>query len=356
MQGNNSMSASITRQLQGESKVVRAFWYFYLTNMYGDVPLVTSTDYTINAGIARSPKVTIYQQIISDLTDAKSMMATNFIDATDTTVTTDRTRPNKWAASALLARTYLYTGNYQDAKTESDSLIGNPLFSLLNDLGSVFKANSMEAIWQIGIPLPTNYNTPDALQFILLTTPGNNGSCCAISPQLLNSFEPGDSRRSIWIDSLQTTAPLTNYYYPFKYQVQSGTDVTEYVMALRLAEQYLIRAEAEANGAGNGINAAVSDLNVIRNRAGLSNYAGLTDKTSVLNALLHERQVELFTEWGHRWFDIIRTNSADTIMGAPGNVCQFKGGSWNPDGHQQLFPIPQSEILRDVNLTQNSGY
>ena len=153
------------------------------------------------------------------------------------------------------------------------------------------------------------------------------------------------------------TAPNTNkqYYFPYKYKsYQSGKPVTEYYMVLRLGEQYLIRAEARAQQ-GN-ISGALADLNSIRNRAGLASYTGPTDNTSLLTAILHERQVELFTEWGHRWLDLKRTNTVNSIMGSPGNVCQAKGGTWNSDGHQAVFPIPLSEMNLNHNLTQNSGY
>jgi hypothetical protein len=72
------------------------------------------------------------------------------------------------------------------------------------------------------------------------------------------------------------------------------------------------------------------------------------------SAILHERQVELFAEWGHRWFDLIRTGTVNSVMGSPGNVCAMKRGVWN--ANDTLYPIPQSEIKNDVNLTQNLGY
>jgi hypothetical protein len=143
------------------------------------------------------------------------------------------------------------------------------------------------------------------------------------------------------------------YYYPFKYKIDSlGAPVSEYEMVLRLGEQYLIRAEAEANGTG-GTGAAISDLNVIRNRAGLPNYSGASDPTSVSNAIYHERQVELFTEWGHRWLDLKRTGMVDTVMGT-GGACAAKGGTWNTNW--QWYPISLYELQHDPNLQQNSGY
>jgi len=359
LQNNNALDKPVIKQLTGEAEFIRAFWLFYLTNCYGGIPMTVSTDYIINTSLTRTSQKDVYQQIITDLLDAQSKLNANFVNATDTVVTTtDRGRPTSWAATALLARTYLYNKDYPNAIIQASAVINQTsLFGLVTPLSNVFKANSGEAIWQLDIPLPTSTNTPDGNGFILQLTPVNNASttnCSALSSELLGAFEPGDKRDSSWVNVF--SAGGVNYYYPFKYQVYTGTAVTEDVMVLRLAEQYLIRAEAYAQQ--GKLSEAIADLNVIRIRAGLplSTLTSSSSQTDVLSAVLHERQVELFAEWGHRWFDLVRTNAVDTVLGAPGNVCQSKGGFWAPDGHQKLFPIPANEIFSDANLLQNEGY
>jgi hypothetical protein len=360
LQGNNSISPAIEQQLIGEAEFVRAFWLFYLTNCYGNIPIVTTTNYTINASIARSPQAQVYQQIVSDLTDARQKLNSNYVDNSDTATTTERTRPNKAVAEAFLARVYLYMGKYDSAEIFAAAVINNNSYQLCTNLSpamgsnSVFLMNSTEAIWQIAIPLPASGNTRDALYFILLGAPSSGQTnCTTISPQLLGAFETGDLRRKYWIDSVKSVPP--NYYFPYKYE-NITSSVTEYDMVFRLAEQYLIRAESEARQ--NDLTDAVSDVNVIRARAGLPPLVvGVnTNNNLILSQILHERQVELFTEWGHRWFDLIRTGAIDTVMGAPGNVYRAKGGigTWNPDW--ELYPIPPSERSLDPNLTQNQGY
>jgi len=361
LQNNKSIILTIANQLIGESKFVRAFWLFYLTNMYGDIPLVTTTDYTVTEKLARAPKSQVYLQIVKDLNDAVQLLNSNYVDPTDTIETSDRGRPTKWAASALLARVYLYTGKYDSAKYFSTQVINNTnLYRLCKNLSAqmgasnyVFQKNSTEAIWQLSTPLPDDYNTPDAEDFILTGEPGGGQlNCSTISPELLNSFEPNDLRRTNWIGTYNTSS--VTYYYPYKYQNATAT-VSEYVMVLRLAEQYLIRSEAEAN-LGDMADAA-NDLNIIRNRAGLGTSPILT-ATSTLpqadSAIMHERRIELFTEWGHRWFDLIRTAAIDSVMGGSAAVCKAKGGSWVSS--DQLYPIPQTEINNDANLSQNQGY
>jgi len=168
-----------------------------------------------------------------------------------------------------------------------------------------------------------------------------------LSPFLINSFELNDLRKIKWTNSV--TINGTTYNYPYKYKsAVNGSPVSEYLMVLRLAEQYLIRSEARAQQ--NKINEAKSDLNLVRARAGLPNTTA-NDKLSLLSAILNERQIELFTEWGQRWFDIKRNSSVDSIMTI---VTPQKGGTWT--SYSQWYPIPYSDIFNDPNISQNAGY
>jgi hypothetical protein len=353
---NNSSTVSVPlkNQLIGEAKFIRGFMYFYLTNLLGDVPLVTTTNYQVNNVASRAAQPLVYQQIIADLISARTLLSDSYL-APDNTTTNERVRPNKGAATALLARVYLYYGNltgnaanYVKADSASTAVISNSAnYSLVSNLDSVFLANSTEAIWQLE-PVNPGYNTLDASNYILTSGP-NSVTPVALSPFLIGAFESGDKRMTDWVGINNFNG--VNYYYPFKYKVGYGQPVTEYEMVLRLAEQYLIRAECEANGAGNGPAAAIQDLNIIRNRAGLPNYSGATDKTSLITAILHERQVELFTEWGNRWLDLKRTGTINTVMSV---VTPQKGGTWKADW--ALYPVPQSELTVNPNLKQNPGY
>jgi hypothetical protein len=344
---STGIADSVKRQISGEAEFMRAFLNLYATNLYGDVPMVTTTNYLTNNTISRTPQAEVYSQIISDLKDAQSKLSSQFVDQTGAS-TVDRIRPNQGTATALLARVYLYTGKWDSATLEATEVINNAQYSL-DSLNSVFLANSTEAIWQIP-PTSPGFNTWDAYTYILLGVPTD----AALSPYLVGAFEANDERVSAWVAAF-TIDSITFYYYPYKYKVwQRDQPVTEYTMMLRLAEQYLIRAEAEAQQ-GN-LTSASGDLNTIRNRAALPNIADsiATSQTALLSAILHERQVELFSEWGHRWFDLSRTNNLNSVMGAPGNMCQAKGGTWKPDW--ALLPIAQGELQINPNLKQNPGY
>jgi hypothetical protein len=348
LQNNSTLTVAVDQQLLGEAKFMRAFCYFYLVNLYGKVPLALTSDYAVNASLSNSSITQVYQQIIADLKDAEGLLVNGYVDGTIITPTMERTRPNKWAAASLLSRVYLYNGDYPDAITLSDSVIGNTVtYSLVSDLDSVFLANSTEAIWQLQ-PVNTGYNTQEAMLYILPATGPNTYSYPVyLSSFLMNAFELGDQRRTDWTDSV--IAGGVTYYYPYKYKVNTlNARVTEYEMIFRLSEQYLIRAEAEAEQ--NDPGDAAQDLNIIRNRAGLPNTTA-ANKTDLLAAIIHERQVELFTEWGHRWLDLKRTGNIDAVMGV---VTPQKGGTWNT--YQQLYPVPLTDLKTDPNLSQNVGY
>jgi hypothetical protein len=293
----------------------------------------------------------VYAQIISDLSDATGLLNDGYVASDAITPTIERVRPNKWAAVALLSRAYLYENKWDSAIAEATSLISNSGTYSLDSLNAVFLENSTEAIWQLQ-PVNEGWNTEDGRLFILPATgptPNSNpGYPVHLSPQLLSSFEAEDERRQDWVDSVVVDS--TVYNYPYKYKSATlYSPVIEYTMVLRLGELYLIRAEAEAESGAN--NSAVADLNVIRHRAGLSDYSGPMDMSSLLLAIMHERQVELFTEWGHRWLDLKRSGNANSVMQ---QVTPMKGGTWSVDW--ALYPIPLYDIVQDQNLVQNSGY
>ena len=360
LESSSGVTAMTKNQLIGEAKFVRAYWNFYLANEYGNVPIVTSTNYKINSALSSSPKIQVYKQIITDLQSSKSLLNSSYLDGSDNPGTPDRVRPTKWAAAALLARAYLYYANltsgadntYQNAEKQADTVINNKFTFKIDSLNGVFLKNSDEAIWQI-MPASNDINTAyEGFAYILFSSPGPNFSAgsCFLSPQLLNTFEVGDLRKTKWISSY--TDGITTWYFPYKYKDNGSITANsgEYTMVLRLGEQYLIRAEAKASQ-GN-YSGAVTDLNVIRNRAGLANYKGALTVSAVTNAIAHERQVELFTE-GHRWFDLKRTGAVDSVMT---KVTPLKSGSpWQ--SYQQLYPLPTANQTQiDPNTPQNPGY
>lgn len=348
VQSSGGISENLKNDFIGEAKFVRALINFYLVNIFGDIPLITSTDYKTTSLAHRKPISEIYSAIKQDLLDAQNLLPDNYEAANG-----ERCIANKWAATALLARWYLYTGDYADAIAQSNSIIAkNDVYTLCQDLDSIFLKNNSESIlqWQNNSTYNTrSYSaTPEGYTFI--PSRPTIQPYYSLTTELLNSFEAGDLRRMHWIDS--TRYNNRTYFYPFKYKVGSptarpGGPVTEYYTVLRLAEQYLIRAESNAKN--NNLSTAIDDLNIIRSRAGLAALPTTLNQAQVLTAVAQERRIEFFAEWGHRWLDLKRTN---TVTSTFSNI-SYKS-SYRP--YQQLYPIPVYDLSTNPNLTQNPGY
>nr|WP_068887657.1 RagB/SusD family nutrient uptake outer membrane protein [Pedobacter panaciterrae] len=330
----NGVTPLVKMQLQGEALFIRAFSHFYLVNLFGAVPIQLSTDYRINQKAFRSPISQVYEQVIADLKAAENLL-------NDTYITTERIRPNKSAVYALLARTYLYLKDWGNAEKYSSLIISNVNTYHLVNLDDVFLKNSEEAIWQL---MPTaNTNSNDGNLFILTSAPLN---ISLDNHFAINGFEVNDKRQSSWIRTY--VDPTGTYYYPFKYKVKSSTNVTEYSMVFRLAEQFLIRAEARLKQ--NNIAGAIDDIDAIRRRAGITLVKDTNPNISqeeLLEFIQHERFVELFSEWGHRWFDLKRSGKANSVL-------TLIKQEWQP--FDEYYPIPQSEINLNLNINQNEGY
>jgi hypothetical protein len=329
----STVTPAVSKQLMGEAKCLRAFLYFYLVNLYGDIPLITSTDYKTNATLPRASKETIYKQVTEDLLEAIELLPSAY-------PTGNRARINKWAAYALLSRVYLFTRQWAEAESSATSVINAGVYSLV-PLNNVFLPSSSETIWQIAPPPATNSAEGSAF----LPSSGTARPTFALTSYLLADFEPGDQRNLAgnWIRSNINGGQT--YYYPYKYKVKSAPSTQEYNIAIRLAEILLIRAEAFARQ--GKIEESQADLNAVRTRAGLTNtLAG--SEPALLDAILHERRTELFTEWGHRWFDLKRIGKIDMVLSA------VKGTNWQST--DSLWPIPFAQIQLNSFLTQNEGY
>lgn len=338
LNASTALTPSIKNQLLGESYTWRAFMYFYLVNMYGDVPLELTSNISVNGKMSRTPADSVWKQVITDLQDAVNLLTPDY-------PTAQRSRINQYTAMALLAKAYLYTKDWKDAEQTATLIINSGIYSLAADPNTVFINSSNEIIWQIATPtgistFGSNFLAPKGVlpSYIMYNT-------------LYNSFDANDLRKQDWATS--DTIGGIPYYYVDKYKDFSGTG-NEFNVVFRLAEQYLIRAEARAQQ--NEIPGAVSDINIIRNRAGLSSLNNNISQDSTLMAVEIEREHELFGEWGNRWFDLKRTPS---ISGNP-NLTRADDvlGQLKPTWQHSaiLYPIPSDQIIANPNLTQNPGY
>jgi hypothetical protein len=333
LKDNPKLSENFRKQATGEALFFRAISHLTLTSFYGEVPLAISTDYRVNNSSSRVAQSKIWSQVIDDLSIATGLLPLDYSVSSG-----ERIRVNSHAAKALLARANLYAGNNQQAEDLSSQIISSSNLFQLGLLNEAFLKSSKEAIFQIR----TNsdlFSTSDGHQFVLAGRP----SFIALRNDFIMDFEAGDQRLGQWI--AKYTLGQESWYYPFKYKSKTSSAITEHSTVLRLAEVFLIRAEARARI--DKLELASADLDIIRARAGLGQLSASLTQQQLLEQVLIERRSELFTEWAHRWIDLKRFGKADKVL------TQLKAG-WVP--RAKLFPIPQSELNVNPKLGQNPGY
>ncbi len=330
---STSLATSDRDVVKGEALFVRALLHFYLVNLYGDVPYITTTDYAVTSKVSRMSVDEVYVLIKKDLNEAILLLPSIYLKP-------DRTRPNVYVAHALLARVNLYMGLWAEASNEASAVLNQTTLYAMAPLSTTFKKTSTGTLWQLSAESAT-YNTLEGGTFIFTALPPPRS---ALSPTLLLSFEANDIRKSSWIKTITNTT--SSFSHPNKYknkQMQGTAD--ELSILFRIEEQYLIRAEARARQ--GELSSAKEDLNIIRNHAGLGNTAAVTGE-EIVAAVLNERRHELFTELGHRFFDLKRTGQLTAVLSP------LKAG-WNAT--DALFPLPNTELLLNSNLLpQNPGY
>jgi hypothetical protein len=304
-----------------------------LTNLYGDIPYINSTDYVKNSTVSKLPTDKIYEHVTTDLDQAIELLSENYTSV-------ERVRPNRSTAKALLARVYLYMKLYPEASNAASAVLNNSLYKWEYDIDKVFLKGSTTTIWQF-MPNVAGANTDEGDLYIFSSGPP---SLIGLRADLVNAFEANDSRKMHW--TTEVTDGTSKWYYVSKYKQESSTPSSlEYSIIFRLAEQYLIRAEARAYQ--GDLIGAKEDLNVIRNTAGLANTLAISAEDIVAD-ILKQRRFELFTEFGQRFFDLKRTGKLDQILSAS------KQG-WN--SNDVLWPIPALELNANPNLKpQNQGY
>lgn len=310
------ISAAEKNRILGEAKFLRALMHFDLVKLFGGIPYVETSDLTVLRSIDRTDASTVYSNIISELDEAITLL--NGVDHGN------NKRANSWVAKALLARVHLYNGNTATAGTIANDVIENGPYSLEANYADVFDGGSVEVLFEVFFSVQDQ----NGMAFWFRS---DGRWEYAPSSQLINAFESGDDRSEMIQPRAQGGFQASKYT-----DVATGTDQT---VILRLAEMYLIRAEANI-----GSSIADDDVNILRNRSGLGDISGVT-----LDDILQERFVELCFE-GHRWNDLVRTGRANTIMPV------INPTNWQTT--DALMPIPQREIQQNPTLVgkQNPGY
>ena len=315
-------------QLTGEAYFVRALSYFDLARGWGGVQLILTPTRLPgdHSGIKRSSLADTYAQVLGDLNKAAQLLP----------LTTNRNRATRKTAWALKARYFLYRAQWDSATVYATKVIDDAAnYKLAKPYNAFFANNAVattESILEIAYSVSFknghfNWWLPPALGGRREWAP--NGQLVT----LLNDPAVGGNRNSL----IGQTAPPGNLWYgKLYYRTPTGTDPA---YLIRIAELYLIRAEARAKS-GELIK-ALEDLNAIRDRAGLSIFTEATQAEIILS-VEQERRLEFAFE-GDRWFDLVRTGRVATVLGVT-------------DKNRQVFPIPADELLADKSLEPNPGY
>ena len=359
-----AMDGTLKARYIAEAQFVRAYSYFRLVRAFGDVPLrLTLPKDASEFNVPRSPKADVWKAIEQDLTDAANGLPQSYSGASIG-------RATKGAAIGLHAKAAMYQSKWSDVVTLTGQVMamGYALYPNFDQLFRVPNENCSESVFEIQCALvPGNYDASNSQYSQVQGVRGVTGGGWGFNvptQDLANEFEAGDPRKSATIIFRGTTTSsgdaipgtVTNPMYNHKSYVPFSDYVSGYnegcqqnVRVLRYADILLMNAEANAQ-LGNSAPALVS-LEKVRARARGGNNAILpavtvTDKTALLNAIYHERRVELAMEFD-RYFDVIRQGRAAVVFGPKG---------WKT-GKNEVWPVPQSEIDLSVGvLTQNPGY
>lgn len=310
-------------QILGEAHFLRALHYHNLVKYWGGVPmpLAPVASATEAAAFTRSPVEDVYAQVISDLDQAEQLMSDD----------SQTRQASLGAVRALRARVLLYRADWAGAEAAANDVLGMG-YSLAGSYPSLFTADGTdtpEDIFRVSFT-PQEYNE---LGYYYLW---DGRSEVAPTADLYESYEPGDVRRDWSIE--EDDGDFQGTKFP---TTIGGEDLH----VIRLAEVMLIRAEALARQ--GRLSAAVAAYNPLRERAELAPHVlgvDVTTQAEVLDAIWHERRVELAME-GDRWPDLVRTGRAASVLGLPADRV-----------YQTLYPIPASEMVVSPLLVQNPGY
>lgn len=359
-----NMAAGLKAQYKAEAQFLRALMYFNLVRIFGDVPLVKDIINNPQDGYkyGRETTAKVYEQIIEDLKAAEQSLPYEY-------ATADIGRATKGAAMSLLGKVYLTQKSWALAAQKLKEVIdaaAQTKYQLIASYANIYgvaNENNRESIFEVqfrkgasgeGSPY-TNQFAPIGSGTAVVSI-GNPLGQNIPTANMNTAYEAGDLRKAASMrNSYVLSGATVNHNYIIKYAgvPAANLDSDNNWIVLRYADVLLMYAEAlnEQGYVANG--PAFTYLNQVRTRAGLAAKTStnantalqVADQAAFRLAVEQERRVELAFE-GHRWFDLVRTGRAVTVLGGLGM-----------QPHHVLFPIPQTQI--DINpslISQNQGY
>jgi len=360
-----AMDGTLRDRYIGEARFLRALFYFDLVRAWGDVPLVTSAASPL--GSDRAPSTEIYDLIVDDL-----LFAINALPEKTAYTGTDVGRATRGAAKSLLAKVYLFQGDPVNAEKYALEVINSGLYDLMPDFANAnskageFGVESVFEIGALGFEGQDNGGNMYANVQGARGNPNRGWGFNRPSMNLINAFEPNDPRKDktvlnlgetidgVLIEGDGTTPDVTEdsngntieiECYNQKVWTPGNNVPTQFDHNRRLIRYAdVLLMAAEASNENGKTTQALLYVNMIRERARNGNPAILldlteTDKTLLRDLILKERRIELALE-GHRFWDLVRTGKAKSVLGPLGFM----------ENKHELLGIPQIEM----DLTQNT--
>ena len=330
VEASTGISASDKKWLKGEALLIRTVMFFYLNQLFGDIPYPETTDYTVNQVLVKTPTAEVMHKMENDLNTVVTMLTDNYRN-------TERIYPNRLTALTFLAKVQMAKQDWIKAEQNLKTVAQFPQYQIETDITKVFDKSGKHILWQLKPVNNTSIRQATTYYFA-----NAKPTLYALSPHVVNLFAPNDPRLLNWIAPV--TSAGTTYFRLQKYKNRDNTNTNEYSVVLRFEEVYLLLAETLAQQSKT--QEAAPYLNAVRQRSGLTAIGNLT-KEDFLNVLSQENSREFFCEMGHRFLDLKRMGKLNTLIVAKPNWKDF----------HILWPVPQKEILLNANLKpQNPGY
>lgn len=358
-----TMDETRKKQILAEAQFLRGLYYFHLVKTFGDVPLKqTSTKDIASTEVPKSKAEDVYAFLIKDLEQAVKDLPAQ---------PKDRGRAASGAAQGLLAKAYLYAGNYAKAAENAQALIQLNRYSLMPNVLDLYNPLKEDAA-RVEMIFAAEFSALSGLvgyDLVGFYAPANSppvfsktafGSAFGYM-SFYKSFSPTDKRRQLldtaYVNSAgvligQSDVTLKDRILVKKFldPNSNGANGENNFPILRLADVYLIAAEAEARQNGP-TSAAYTAINTVRRRAGIPDLTQGLSKDAFIEAVLQERSWELCYE-ADRWYDLTRTGKFKLVA----NVLNSYYPSRPVQDKHRFFPIPNLEVLTNSQLEQNPAW
>ncbi len=355
---NVDADEDLKSRIIGEALFLRSYYHFILVQVFGDIPLILEIQNPDEVLVKRTPKTEVLEQVASDCALAALMLPVSYGG-------NDIGRVTKGAALALAAKAQLYLKDYNSVLSSVAAIKGLGIYALQEDYRNNFydsTQNNSESVWEIqhsnlelGVGNQLN-------QWWLSKKVQDGYGFAEVSMSFVNAFEANDPRLKFTVArhnepyfgvtykaSFSSTGASPRKYLQNANEVSQKSDGGINYTAIRYAEVLLWEAEALAELGRTS--EALTPLEEVRARARAQATdpttalpeITTTDQQELIDVVRHERQVELGFEM-HRFFDLVRWGIAANVV-----------DGFVPNKNE-VFPIPQTELDLNPNLSQNTGY